>query len=73
MKKSVQIRTEYGPFEIDVVYCDGKDCLNKGVEAYLPGWIVVAPFGVQIAAFGDGLIMHEETHYCSKDCLKKVL
>lgn len=71
MKKLVQIRTEYGPFEIEVIYCDGPDCLNKGVEAYLPGWLQVDPIGINVATFGDMTLMGDTSHYCSKECLKK--
>jgi len=72
VKKPVRLNTELGPLEVDVIYCDGVDCRQKGLEAYLPGWYVLEPFGVSISTFGDAMFA-ETTHWCSKECLKKAL
>lgn len=71
MKKTVQIRTEYGTVELDVTYCDGPDCTSRGILQYLVNWWKVTSQGVQAATFGEMFI--DDMDFCSKSCLKKVL
>lgn len=73
MKKPVQLRTEYGPLELEVLYCDGPDCTQHGIEHYLVQWYTVTPTGVSVSTMSDLPVSIGETHYCSTTCLAKAL
>jgi len=70
MKKPVRVSTEYGPFELELIYCDNNDCTQRGVEQYLVNWIKVSKIGVEAAVFSDFMLNPEDKHFCSLTCLK---
>lgn len=72
MKKDVQLRTEYGPLELEITYCDGTDCTQRGIVEYLVGWYKLSPQGINAATFG-GANFADDQDFCSFACLKKVL
>lgn len=70
MKKLVTIRTEYGPAEVEVTYCNGPDCHSKGFIEYLPGWYYADKQGIDITTMGQPYF-YEREDFCSIECLRR--
>ena len=72
MKKPERLRTEFGPLEFDITYCDGPGCKNRGIIDYLVNWYKLGTQGIDAQTFSQ-YVPQDGADFCSITCLQSYL